>query len=243
MGDFFTAVFYQPLLNFLVFIYNLLPNHDLGLAIIIFTIIVKLILAPFSYKQVKAQVALQELQPHINRLKEEHKEDQQAFAQAQIKLFQEKKINPLSSCLPVLVQLPFLFALFYIFSHGLKGDSFASQLYPFVANPGKLNESFLGIFSLTQNANIPLAIINAAMQFVQTKMLMPKKEKKAEDEKKKEPDMATMMSQQMLFIVPLATGYMSYHFASGLGLYYLVQTLFTIIQQKVFFAMIKKKEA
>ncbi|MEK7619062.1 MAG: YidC/Oxa1 family membrane protein insertase [Patescibacteria group bacterium] len=243
MQELFTTLFYQPLFNLLVWLYNVLPNHDLGLAIILLTVIVKVLLLPLSWKQVQAQAALQELQPHIERLKDEHKDDKQALAQAQMKLFAEKKINPLSSCFPLLIQLPFLFALFYVLSEGLKnGGSHAKILYPFIADPGKLNETLLGLFSLTQSHNILLAVLNAVGQFVQTKMMTPVKpaanEKKTEEKKE---DIASAMNQQMLYVFPLMTGVMSYTFPSGLGLYFLVQTLVSVIQQKVFFVVMKKK--
>lgn len=242
MQELFTALFYQPLFNLLVWIYNILPNHDLGIAIILFTVVVKAVLLPLSWKQVRAQVALQELQPHIEKLKEEHKDDKQALAQAQMKLFAEKKINPLSSCLPLLIQLPFLFALFYVLSEGLKnGGGYEKILYPFIANPGHLNETFLGLFSLTHTHNIVLAALNAVGQFVQTKMISPKKSP-TDEGKKKDPkdDFAAAMNQQMLYAFPLITGVMSYSFPSGLGLYFLVQTIVSIVQQKVFFLIAKK---
>ena len=176
MQELFTTLFYQPLFNLLVWLYNVLPNHDLGLAIILLTVIVKVLLLPLSWKQVQAQAALQELQPHIERLKGRAQGRQAGTRAGANEALRGKKINPLSSCFPLLIQLPFLFALFYVLSEGLKnGGSHAKILYPFIADPGKLNETLLGLFSLTQSHNILLAVLNAVGQFVQTKMMTPVK--------------------------------------------------------------------
>jgi len=107
----FTIIFYQPILNLLVWLYNIVPGHDIGIAIILLTIIVKIILLPLSKKMIESQKALQDLQPKIEEIKKQFpaKEEQ---GKAMIKLYQENKINPLSSCLPLLIQLPFLIAVY-----------------------------------------------------------------------------------------------------------------------------------
>src|SRR3990167_6231456 len=121
MIEFFNAVFYQPLFNLLIFLYTILPGHDLGIAIILLTVFVKIILFPLSWKQTDAQYKMQELQPKLKEIKEQHKDNKEALALAQIQIFKDHKINPLSSCLPLLVQFPFLIALFYVFQNGIKG--------------------------------------------------------------------------------------------------------------------------
>lgn len=232
MQELFTAIFYQPLLNLLIWIYNILPNHDLGLSIIILTILVKVVLAPLSWKQLASQKQLQDIQPKIEELKSQYKDDKQGLAQAQMKFFQEEKINPLSSCLPLLVQLPFLIALFYVFTNGLKDDGYASLLYPFIQNPGTLNHTFLGLFSLSQNQNIVLAVITAGVQFWQSKLMTAKRPPKVAGAK--DEDMAAVMSKQMMFFMPIITGVMTYQFPSGLGLYWFFQTVLAIGQQYLF---------
>ncbi len=88
MHNFFTAIFYQPLFNLLVAIYNIIPTHDIGLAIIALTVLVRLLLLPLSWKQLKAQKKLQDIQPKLNELKEKHKDNKQAHMEEQMKLFQ-----------------------------------------------------------------------------------------------------------------------------------------------------------
>lgn len=232
MQDIFTTLFYQPLLNLLIWIYTILPNHDLGLSIIILTILVKAVLAPLSWKQLESQKQLQDIQPKLEELKKQHKDDKQGLAQAQMKFFQEQKINPLSSCLPLLVQLPFLIALFYVLSNGLKDSAYANLLYPFIQNPGTLNHTFLGFFSLSQNQNIILTLLTAGAQFWQSKLMTAKRPPKIPGAK--DEDIAAAMSKQMMFFMPIITGVMTYQFPSGLGLYWLFQTLLAIGQQYVF---------
>ncbi|MBI4239386.1 membrane protein insertase YidC [Candidatus Uhrbacteria bacterium] len=236
MYDLFILFFYQPLLNLLIFIYNSLPGHDLGIAIVVLTIVVKALLFPLSWKQIKAQAEMQKMQPLIAELKEKHKDDKQALMQAQVALFKEHNVNPLASCLPLLIQLPFLIALFYVFQNGIQAKDL-NLLYSFVANPGTLNHTFLGWFSVTQNHNIVIAVITGALQFIQTKMMMPAMPK---PQKGKEEEFATIMNKQMLYMMPVLTGFISYQFPSGLGLYWSVQTLLGIAQQLFFF---KKKSA
>jgi len=237
--ELFTALFYQPLFNLLIFFYNILPGHDLGIAIILLTIFVKALLFPLSWKQTEAQYKLQELQPKLKELKEQHKDNKEALAHAQIQIFKDHKINPLSSCLPLLIQFPFLIALFYVFQNGLKGASF-SLLYPFIQNPGALNETFLGVLSLAVKNTIPLAALAAGLQFWFMKISLPKKDDKKQKEKKDEEDFAAIMNQQMVFFMPLMTGVIAYQFPNGLGLYWVAQTVLSIIQQYWFITLRKK---
>lgn len=238
MEQLFTLIVFQPLFNLLVWIYNSVPTHDLGIAIILLTGIVKATLAPFSWKQIQTQYAIQKVQPHLEELKARHKDDKQAMMQAQMKLFSEHKINPLSSCLPLLIQLPFLFGLFYVFTGGIEKQETLKLLYPFVQNPGSLNTSFLGILSLSAKNDIILAIFAGVSQFIQTKMMMPQTSPKKEGTAK--DDFASVMNTQMLYAMPAITGFMSYSFPNALGLYWVSQTVLAIAQQYLFSHLQKK---
>lgn len=238
MGDFFNAVFFQPLFNLLVVIYNLVPGQDLGVAIILLTVAVKTVLTPLSWKQLEAQEALKALQPKLEELKKQYKDDKQGMVQAQMKLFTEHKINPLSSCLPLLVQLPFLIALYYVFINGLKEESFA-LLYPFVSRPAELHTTFLGILTLSEGKNILLAVVTGGLQFWQAKMLSTKKPPHVKGSK--DETFATAMNQQMLYVMPAFTALIVYQFPSGLGLYWLTQTVFGIMQHYTFLWLKEQK--
>ena len=239
MQELFSAIFYQPILNLLIVIYNITPGHDMGVAIIVLTILVKLILAPLSWKQLASQKMLQDIQPRLNEIKEQYKNDKEGLARAQMEYFQEQKINPLSSCFPLLIQLPFLFAMYYVFMSGLKNTGFAELLYPFVQNPGKLNETFLGVISLTAHGNIILALATAGAQYWQTKMISAKRPPKVPGAK--DEDMAAAMTQNMVVFMPIITGIMTYQFPAGLGLYWFFQTIVAIVQQYLFNMKAKNK--
>src|SRR3989338_11377091 len=143
MIAFYNTFFYQPLFNLLVFIYNTIAANDLGIAIIVLTVFIRILLYPLSLKSIQAQKAMQDLQPKLEALKKQYGKDREKLAEATMKLYKEEKVNPLSSCLPLLLQLPFFIALFQVFSNGTKPESL-SALYPFVANPGNLNQLGLG---------------------------------------------------------------------------------------------------
>lgn len=232
MSQLFTTILYQPLLNLLVFFYNVVPGHDLGLAIVLLTIVIKIILYPFSRQSIKGQKALQQLQPKINALKEQYKNDKEQQAKAMMALYKEEKVNPLSSCLPMLVQLPILLAVFRVFQSGLKNGSLA-LLYPFVANPGSLNVVSIGFVNLAQ-PNLVLAVLAGAAQFWQARMLTttrpPKKMPGAKDE-----DMMAMMNKQMLYVMPVLTVVIGMSLPGGLALYWFVVTILTALQQVFMF--------
>ncbi|MCK5211168.1 membrane protein insertase YidC, partial [Candidatus Parcubacteria bacterium] len=111
----FQTFFYQPVLNLLVFLYNIVPGNDLGIAIILLTVVIKLLLLPLSKKSIKSQKALQDLQPQTEELKKKFKDNKEAMSKAMLELYKKNKVNPFSSCLPLIVQLPFLFAVFRVF--------------------------------------------------------------------------------------------------------------------------------
>ena len=113
--EIFFTLFYQPIFNLLIFLYNIVPLHDLGLAIILLTLIVRLLLYPLSKKAIESKKGLQEVQPEIERIKEKYKNDKEKMGPELMALYKEKNINPFSSCLPILIQLPFLIAIYKVF--------------------------------------------------------------------------------------------------------------------------------
>ncbi len=236
MMEIFNVILYQPLLNLLVFLYNVVPGQDLGVAIIILTIIIKLVLYPLSHQAIKSQKALQELQPKIEEIKKQCKNDKEKLAKETMELYKSNKVNPLSSCLPLLIQLPFLIAVFQVFRTGLSVESL-DLLYPFIQNPEQLNPITLGILDLSKPSVI-LAVLTGASQFWQTKMLSTNRPKKATPGAKDE-DMMAMMNKQMLYFMPILTIFIGVSLPAGLVLYWFITTLLTIFQQQIMF---KKKQ-
>src|SRR3989338_9031682 len=162
MSNIFHEALYRPLFNLLIGIYNSIPGQDLAIAIILLTLIVKIVLSPLSVKMFKSQKAMSAIQPKIKELKEKHKGDKQAFAQAQMGLFKEHNVNPLGGCLPILIQLPIIWVLYRVFINGLKPGSLG-ELYSFVYNPGVINTIGIGFLELAKASPV-LAILTGAVQ-------------------------------------------------------------------------------
>lgn len=231
----FNTFFYQPIFNLLVFLYNSVTFQDLGIAIILLTVIIKLILWPLSKKSIKSQQSLQALQPKIDALKTKYKGNQQEMGKEMMALYKENKINPFSSCLPLILQLPFFIAVYQVLSKGL--DNNFATLYPFITRPELISPYLLGFLDLSKS-NIYLAVLAGAAQFWQAKMMMAKRvDVKAGGEGSKDENMAAIMSKQMLYFMPALTVFIGVTLPGGLTLYWLTITLLTILQQVL---MVKK---
>ncbi len=238
MGGIFHTVLVQPIFNLLVFLYDIIPGGDMGFAIIVLTVIIKLILWPFMNSSLKSQKSLQEIQPKIEELKSKHKDDKEGLAKAMMTLYQQEKVNPFSSCLPLLIQFPILIALYRVLLQGFD-PSALSQLYAFVPNPGTINNLFLGFLDLAV-PSLWLAVIAGVFQFFQTRMLVSKRPPKqvADKPAAKDETMLASMNKSMLYMMPVVTVFIGATLPGGLALYWVTITVVSIIQQAVVF---KKK--
>ncbi|MCK5319798.1 membrane protein insertase YidC [Candidatus Parcubacteria bacterium] len=235
----FQTFFYQPILNLLVFLYNNVPGHDLGIAIIALTIIIKLILLPLSKKSLKSQKALQDLQPKVEELKKKYKDNKEELGRAMMGLYKNNKVNPLSSCLPLLIQMPFLYAVFWVFRDGFAGESL-DLVYSFISRPEAINTVSLGFIDLANKQPV-IAILAGAAQYWQTKMLMAKRPK-IKSKGAKDEDIAAIMNKQMIYFMPAITVFIGMSFPGGLALYWLVTTVLTGVQQLYVFKDKEKKD-
>lgn len=225
---FFNTFLYRPLFNLLVLLYQYLPGHDFGIAVIALTVLVRVVFYPLNLKAIKSQKLLQELQPKIQEIQRKFKNDKEKLTKATIELYQKGKVNPLSGCLPILIQFPILIALFWVFQKGLRVEEMVN-LYSFVPNPGQIVPTFLGILNLAQPSAV-LAVLCGFAQFVQTKMLTPKTQTK-----KGKADFSTMMQKQMLYFFPIFTVFILWNLPSAIALYWLVTSLFSVFQQYLIF--------
>lgn len=234
MLDLYHTLLSEPIFNLLIWLHNNLPGHDIGIAIIIMTILIKLVLWPLQTKALKSQKALQNLQPQMQELKKRYpeKEDQEKMAKEMMQLYSKEKVNPLSSCLPLLIQIPVFIALYRSLMHSLSSKGFEA-LYPFVSNPGTIDPSLFGFIDLA-NPNYILAVVAAIAQYFQAKMMVtrqqPKKTPGAEDEQ-----MLAGMNKSMVYVMPGVTLFIGFQLPGGLALYWLCMTLLTILQQYLFF--------
>ncbi|KPJ54668.1 hypothetical protein AMJ47_03895 [Parcubacteria bacterium DG_72] len=223
----FNLILYQPLFNALVLLYLYLPGHDFGIAVIVLTILIKLILYPLGSQAIRYQKALSALQPKMKEVQQKFKNDKEGQAKAMMKLYKTEKVNPFSGCLPLLVQLPILIGLFQVFLRGF-GETQLEFLYNFVPHPGQINTSFLGIVDLAE-ASIVLAVLTGLAQFFQTKMVTAQQKTSS----KGSLGFSQMMQKQMLFFFPLFIVFILWRLPAAIALYWLTTTLFTIGQQYI----------
>ena len=231
MIEIYNTILYQPLLNLLVWLYNVIPGNDIGVAIILLTIFIKLLLYPFAAQSLRSQKGLQKLQPKIEELKKKHGGNREALSKDMMALYKAEKVNPFSSCLPLLIQFPFLIAVYQVFRAGLSNGSLDS-LYSFVVNPGMINPISFGIIDLAV-PSIPLALLAGAAQYWQAKMMISKQQPKVPGSGD-ERGLANM-NKQMIYFMPLITVFIGATFPGGLALYWLAMTLLTGLQQKFMF--------
>ena len=213
----------------MVVLTSVVPGHDLGLAVILLTLIVKFILVPISHKTIKTQKKLKELEPEITKLKEKHKDDQQGQALKIMELYKEHGVNPFSGVFLMFIQLPIILGLFFVFRTGI--DLNSTDIYSFIVKPAYLSPLFLGFIDLTKK-NIYLSILVGVTQFIQVQMSLPPTLPKNKD---KEPsfgdNLAQSMNFQMKFILPIFIMFISYKLNTAVSLYWIVNNLFTIAHE------------
>lgn len=227
MKAFFTTILYQPIINLFVGLYQVIP--DLGVIIFLVTVISKALLWPLTTKSIRSQRVLAELQPKLEALKKEHKDDQQKMASETMRLYREHNINPFSSCLPLLIQLPVFIALYYVLQAVLQSNQF-NLLYSFIPNPGTIKTVTFGFLDLHQ-PSIVLALLAGASQYWQAKTMIDKQPKPAADADGKNESMSAMMNKQMLYFMPVLTVIIGWKLPAGLTLYWFFSTILTVAQQ------------
>lgn len=251
----FNTLFLGPIVNMMVIIIHAfnfvgLPG-SLGLSIIVLTIIIRLLVWPFMSAQLRSAHKMTELRPHMDRLKQKHKDDKQKLSQAQMALFKEHGVNPAAGCLPALIQIPVIMALyqtiFNLFDPKLGLSHINNLLYPFVPNLQEMPDAhFLG-FNLAHKPSefnqygwvlLLVPVVTVFLQFIQSKMMSPKPVKpypsdspKEKKEKENTGDAASAMQTQMMYMMPIVIGFISWGFPMGLALYWNTFTVFGIIQQ------------
>lgn len=226
------AFLITPLTTALLFFYRVL-GENLGLAIIVLTLALRVLLFPLSMPSLRSLKAQQELKPQLDKLKKKHKNNRQALAMAQMELYKTRGVNPLAGCLPQILQLVILIALYRVFISNLQN--------------GGLNNQFLFWDLSRRDPYFILPVAAAAAQFVLSKMMLPavsqehevahnlSKAKIASDRKiaskAKEGDFAAALQKQNLTLFPILTLFFGLQFPAGLMLYWFVSTLLQIPQQ------------
>lgn len=240
MANLWNMLLYQPLLQALIFLYKVLFNN-FGLAIIVFTAVIRGILVPLTIPALKSAKKMADLKPHMDSLKEKHGTDKQRLQMEQLKLYKEHGINPAAGCLPMILQFLVLIALY--------------QVFIFFINNGKVDGTAVNMHFLWMDLAKPdktyiLPIIAAATQFILSLMMMSEKSdnlklvinnnnkeikdniiNKEQNKKAKNEDMQGAMQKQMVFMMPAMTLFFGITLPSGLALYWVATTVFSLVQQ------------
>ena len=225
MKAFINEILYKPLFNLLILIAWIVPGHSIGVAIIILTVILRLILLPSSIKTAHHQVKSLKLQPKINKIRSEIK-DQQEQSKALMSLYKEEGFSPFGSCLPLLVQIPIIWVLFAVFKSGLSVENFSS-LYSFVPRTETINTIFFGLV-ITKADPWVLPIIAGVLQFGLSYLRMLPQKRYV---KPGQNDPTAMMGKQMLIVAPLITIFFGHSMPAALVFYWITTTVFGIGQQ------------
>lgn len=236
----FRAFITKPLLNALVFVASITPGYNLGVAIVIVTVLIKILLFFPTQSALKSQRKLQAIQPKIDALRTKHKDDPQALNKATLELWRTEKVNPFQSCLPLLLQFPVLLGLFFVVRDGSILKLSQHLLYtPFQNLPWSFGTNFLWLDLTVPNIYV-LPLLLVVLQFAQLKLSFAHSKAKTDivdvtpAKDKKKPDMvnaAEMQKKVMLYVLPLMIGFFAIQFPAAVSLYWAVSTIFAIGQQ------------
>ncbi len=220
------TILYKPFVNLLAVLVAVIPGGDVGLAVILLTIIVKAILYPFSQKALESQAKMNLMAPMLNEIKKSGatKEEQ---ARKTFELYKEHKTNPLSGCLLVLIQIPIIFALYYVFYRGINFD--AGILYSFVHAPEQMNMMFLGLIDITKKSLV-LALLAGVSQFFQA-YYMPKPPVSSTESTDFAASFQKSMQMQMKYFFPIIVAFIAYSISGAIALYWITSNVFSIAQQ------------
>jgi YidC/Oxa1 family membrane protein insertase len=230
MANFFHTFFYTPIYNLLVFFAVYVPGGDIGIAIILVTIVVKIVLLPLSLGAVRTQKAMKKVEPHLKKIKEDHKDDKEKQAKEMMALYKEHGISPFSSFLSIFIQLPVIFALYWVFRGQSLPNIDPSLMYSFIHIAGVHTTTlFLGVLDITQK-NIFLAIFTGLLQMAQGFYTIPLPEKSTSGTPSSANDFNRAMTIQMRFVLPVIIGLVAYT-SGGIALYFMTSTIVAIAQE------------
>ena len=230
MSSLFHNIFYEPVLNVLGVLILYLPGQSFGAAIIILTILINFLLLPLTHRMKKSQQKITDIQPHLDRIKREFKDNKEIQAKKTLELYREHGINPFSGFLLLLIQIPLFIALFRVLQ--ASSESFRADLYPFLPDIPTFNPIFLGVLNLAK-PNIVLAVIAGITQFIQGSLLLPPTPKGAAAKEQNKNDFQQIMQKQMRFVMPLFVVLLGIRFPAALALYWTTLSVFGIVHESI----------
>lgn len=251
MGWLFNEFLYRPLFNSMVFFYNTIPGANIGLAIILTTLLVRVLMIPLYRASIKSQREITIIQPIVKELQVKYKDDRQKLSEELMKAYKDHNVNPFAGIMLLFVQIPVLIAIYQVSLNIFKPETYPA-LYSFITLPESFNPTFWGLLNVSDSKNVILAILVGLSQYYQIKLIMKrtqpakpketKKSKKKKSDKPEELDFATTLNKQMMFLMPvLVTGF-AYSLPAAMSLYWITTTLFTIGQEFILIKEVDKAE-
>lgn len=229
ISTFFYATFYNPIYNALVTLVTLVPGSDVGIAVILLTIGIRLILLPFSLSAARTQLAMKVLEPKLKELKEKHKGNKEKEALETLALYREERVNPFASILMVLIQIPVLLALYWVFFYEPFSIINTSRLYALTPVPDTISLQFLGLIEMT-GKSIVLAILAGLTQFLQAHMALSGTMKPSAVGGM-QGDFQKVMGLQLKYVFPFLIAVISYTTSSAIALYFITTNLAGALQE------------
>ncbi|MFA6969246.1 MAG: YidC/Oxa1 family membrane protein insertase [Candidatus Paceibacterota bacterium] len=229
ISSFFNATFYNPIYNALVALIALIPGGDVGVAVILLTIVIRLVLLPFSLSAARTQRSMKILEPKIKELKEKHKGDKEKEAIETLALYREAQVNPFASILTVFIQIPVLLALFWVFNYESFVTINVAKIYAFTPLPHAVSLQFLGFISVV-GKSITLAVLAGLTQFLQAHMALSGTMKPS-NEKGMQNDFQRVMGMQLKYVFPFLIASISYTTSGAIALYFITTNLAGSLQE------------
>jgi YidC/Oxa1 family membrane protein insertase len=221
------TVIYEPIYNALIFIAQHITLKDVGLAVVLVTVLIRLVMMPLSRKMMLSQYKMKALEPKLAAIKAKGL-SKEAEAQETFALYKTEKINPASGCLYMLIQIPILLALYFVFNNGVtQPDHLYSSL-----NTEGLKNMFLGFIDITK-PYLPLAILAGLTQAIQA-FLQPKPNLAGVKEESFQGQFAKSMSVQTKFVLPIIIAFIATKLAAAVALYWVITNIFSIAQELYF---------
>lgn len=232
MAGLFHTFLYVPIYNLLVFLVDVVPGGDMGLAVVLATLIIKIAIMPLSLRAVHTQRRMKLIEPHLKELKQKYKNDKERQAKEMMALYKEHNVRPFASILGILIQLPIIIALYLVFRHESLTEVNTSLVYSFIAIPSQISPLFLGIFAIS-GASIVLAVLAAAAQFAQARVSIQMPEATAGAKPTATEDFGRMMAIQARYFLPIMIGVISYVTSGAIALYFITASLVGLFQEFV----------
>jgi len=239
MTELFISLIVRPFYNALIFLVDFITS-DLGLAVIILTVIFRFIIFPLSKSQIKTQIKMRDIQEPLKEIKKEYKNNPQEMGKKMMELYKDNEIKPFAGFLLLFIQLPLLFGFYYMFLRAGLPEINIDLIYSFIPYPDIIDTNFFGI-NLTSKS-VLLAMLASTTQYFQLKFLLPNNDPNKNPDKGSIEDVMQGVQKQMVYVMPVIMLFISYSFGAIIALYFVTSNIFSIAQEFYIKKTIRDKE-